>query len=307
MSNFENEPVITITKTAKQSDATMYILLGAVLVVVLGFSFVAITLGGGAKHPRPKVDYPPQDLVYKESNGANNSTVKPEIYDTVTDRATVNTNVTPTAEKKPAVPAQRSPVVESMSAVPCSDTDGGKFPYTYGEITGVQRLIVADADGTRRYVDGELYTYRDVCGGGGTMLYQGETVQTQVAEFFCGDDGRVTQEGVKCPLGCKGGVCIAENIKPTVWLRADGQDEMVRKEYGATVTLTWGSAMAETCSISSNGTATETWNAGTIPLSGTKKLIVNNTTTSTYFTISCTSSTGYTTKDEVRVYSQSKV
>jgi hypothetical protein len=308
MSHIENEPGITSTKTSKQTDAIMYIVLGAVLVAVLVFSFVAITLGGGAKDARPITEYPSPTSAYRESNDTTNSVVMPRTNEEVSNEFSNKTTVQTASEKNTTAPVQKSPILESMSSVPCNDTDGGKFPNKYGETTGASRTGVVDPDGTRRYVDGTVRTVKDLCvAAGGTTVYQGENVFKEVNEGFCGDDGRLTIHGVPCPLGCRDGACIVEHVKPTAWLRADGQDEMVRKEYGTTVTLTWGSTLAETCSVKSNGVATEAWNASTIPLSGTKKLIVNNTITSTDFTISCTSSTGHTVKDVVRVYSQREV
>lgn len=308
MLNVENEPHITSSQATPQSVVGMYALLGFVLFVVLGLSFVAIKFGGAEKDTPPKTEYTIPSSTYKDSTQPSNKGLTPETDGTAVEKPPVETYSTPALEKKPATPVGLSPIVTSMSAVPCTDTDGGKFPNTYGETTGASRTVVTDTDGTRRYVDGKVQTVKDVCvSAGGTTVYQGQTVLVQVNEVFCGDDGRITGNGVACPLGCRNGACIVEPTQPTVWLRADGQNKVVRKEYGSTVVLTWDSTLAETCSIRSYGAATELWNESSIPLSGTKKLLVQDTVTSTNIYISCTSSTGYTTEDSVRVYSQREV
>jgi len=301
----EKEPIITVTSTKERSEVGVYAALIFIILVVVGASWSIVLFGDGSKKIETEnvYDVPTQTVQVERAK------VSTETDDPVSDDVNVVTS-TPAGvvEKEPVTVVRTSPIVESYSSVPCEDTDGGKVPYVYGEITGATRTVVTDADGTRRYVDGAVRTVKDVCvAAGGTTTFQGETVYIQVSEVFCGDDGRITGNGVDCPLGCKNGACIQEPVRPVVWIRADGQEEMIRKEYGSTVTISWGSQNAVSCSMSSYGVATEKWNPGTIPLSGTKELVVKDTVTSTDFTITCTSSTGYTSKGRVTVYSQREV
>ncbi len=211
----------------------------------------------------------------------------------------VNPNGTTTPEIASSTP------IESMSTTACTESDNGNDPYTYGQATGASRQVVTDQDGTQRYADGPVGTYRDACvAAGGTTSYAGKTVYRQLNEYYCGTDARVTVRATVCPYGCDQGACLARPPSPTVKLYADGEDTAVHKAYGSTVTLSWISHDTVSCDIASNGAAAALWNETKVPLTGTKKLTVNDTASSATFTMTCVASTGQTASDSVTVYSQ---
>jgi|GEM_PF-5766980 len=298
--------------------SNLYIMLAAVLVLAVGGSFAVAFVAPkerGVEQPTYKFERPRAVVPFEHTTGRSNKPATTTVRDNVVPITDDNNTGNAAAPGVPSThPTQQDTLhnyttpLQTPTSAPCVDTDGGKYPYLYGEVTGPGRKIVTESDGTRLWVDSEVRTSADICvSAGGTTQYENQTVYRQLNELFCGDDGRVTVHGTDCPHGCRDGACLQPAPKPSVWIRADGQEESVRKEFDSTVTITWGSDDVVSCNVYSFGAATDLWTEDNILTTGSRVLGVKDTITSTHITIECISSTGRSVTDRVKVYAQAEV
>jgi len=84
----------------------------------------------------------------------------------------------------------------------CTDSDGGKDKYTYGEVKEWNREVSNKDKCLHEYYDEEYHGKKwdivEECEGEGCV----------VLEFFCINDERRATEHIPCPNGCKNGACI---------------------------------------------------------------------------------------------------